>query len=225
MHPTGFPLYTLVGWLFSHLLPIGNVAWRVSLLSALAGALTVDRLFVSARLLGASWFLALGAAVLFATSGIVWYHMTEASVCVLATLFAVASLECALRFAVLRGRGWFYGACAFLGAALCTHPVTLWSIPGIAVVLAATPARSRLTLRALATGTVLIALCFTTYAYFPLRSGYVSAHGLDPVRAELGISGQGFWDYDHPSTRTGFIKLVTGSEQRAPSQVADVLDP
>ena len=224
MHPTGFPLYTLVGWLFSHLLPFGNVAWRMSLLSAVAAALAVDRLFVTARLLGASWFLALSGALLFATCDIVWYHVTEASVAALATLFAVATLECAIRFALLRSRRWYYTACAFLGAALCTHPITLWSIPGLAVAIVGTPARMLLTVRTLAVGMALVALSFTAYVYFPLRSGYVSTHDLDPVRVELGLSGQPFWDYDHPSTAAGFMALVTGSELHASSQVAAAFD-
>ena len=33
-HPTGFPTYTLLGWLWVHLLPVGGVGWRMNLLSA-----------------------------------------------------------------------------------------------------------------------------------------------------------------------------------------------
>ena len=36
-HPPGYPTYAMVGWLFSHL-PIGAIAWRYSLLSAVAVA-------------------------------------------------------------------------------------------------------------------------------------------------------------------------------------------
>ena len=38
-HAPGFPLYTALGWLWSHLLPIGRIAWRLNLLSAVCGAL------------------------------------------------------------------------------------------------------------------------------------------------------------------------------------------
>ncbi len=34
-HPTGFPTYTMLGWLWSQL-PIGEVAWRMNLLSAVS---------------------------------------------------------------------------------------------------------------------------------------------------------------------------------------------
>ena len=39
-HPTGYPLYTLLGKLFTFL-PVGNVAFRVNLMSAIFGAGTV----------------------------------------------------------------------------------------------------------------------------------------------------------------------------------------
>ena len=37
-HPTGYPLYTLLGHLWLNLLPVGDVAWGMNLFSALAGA-------------------------------------------------------------------------------------------------------------------------------------------------------------------------------------------
>ena len=40
-HPTGYPLYLLLGWVWSHILPIGDVAYRMNLFSALWAALAV----------------------------------------------------------------------------------------------------------------------------------------------------------------------------------------
>lgn len=37
-HPTGYPLWTLLAWLFQ-LLPIGNAAWEINLFSGFCGAL------------------------------------------------------------------------------------------------------------------------------------------------------------------------------------------
>jgi hypothetical protein len=49
-HPPGYPLFTLVGHLFSHL-PFGSVAYRVHLASALFGALTGAAAWLCARAL------------------------------------------------------------------------------------------------------------------------------------------------------------------------------
>src|SRR5690242_5535854 len=64
-HPPGYPIFTMVGHLFSKL-PLGSVAYRVHLASAFFGALTCGVMWLCARHLGlgrlASWVavLALG---------------------------------------------------------------------------------------------------------------------------------------------------------------------
>jgi len=40
-HPTGYPLYLLLGWAWSHALPIGDVAYRMNLFSGVWAALAV----------------------------------------------------------------------------------------------------------------------------------------------------------------------------------------
>ena len=65
-HPPGYPLFTLLGKL-STLLPVGSVAYRVHLLSALFGALTCALLWLCARQLvegrAAAYLAALGFGV------------------------------------------------------------------------------------------------------------------------------------------------------------------
>lgn len=39
-HPPGYPVWTIYGWLFTKLLPFSNIAWRLAISSAVAGALT-----------------------------------------------------------------------------------------------------------------------------------------------------------------------------------------
>jgi hypothetical protein len=44
-HSPGYPLYTWLGFLFSHLLPLGDVAYRINLMSAVMGALAAGGLY------------------------------------------------------------------------------------------------------------------------------------------------------------------------------------
>lgn len=48
-HPPGYPLYTLIGGLWSHLFPWGDILWRINLLSALLAALTLTLIFDTVR--------------------------------------------------------------------------------------------------------------------------------------------------------------------------------
>jgi hypothetical protein len=44
-HSPGYPLYTWLGFLFSHLIPLGDVAYRINLMSAVMGALAAGGLY------------------------------------------------------------------------------------------------------------------------------------------------------------------------------------
>ncbi len=106
-HPTGYPLYILLGWLWTHLLPVGEVAWRMNLLSALFAALAVGLTYaiaqnlldttlpdtpVPARVIAA----ALAAATLAVTHTF-WSQAIIAEVYTLHTLLVAGILWIALR--------------------------------------------------------------------------------------------------------------------------------
>jgi len=97
-HPTGYPLYTLLGKLFT-LLPWHNVAWRVNLLSAVAGALTVAFVYLVARQLVARRLPALLGAVALAVSPVFWSQAVVAEVYTLTGAFVALLLWLALRWA------------------------------------------------------------------------------------------------------------------------------
>ena len=104
-HATGYPLYMLLGKLFS-LGPWSNVAWAVNALSAVAGALTVALTYLIGRELtrpgdgsvGRRWPALLGAAAL-AVSPVFWSQAVIAEVYTLNSAFFAALLWLALRWA------------------------------------------------------------------------------------------------------------------------------
>ena len=76
-HTTGFPLYTLLGWLFS-LLPVGSVAYRADLLSAAAAAASVAVAVLIAGRLAVRPLVALAAAVALTGTSTLWEEATFA---------------------------------------------------------------------------------------------------------------------------------------------------
>jgi hypothetical protein len=97
-HPTGYPLYTLLGKLYT-LLPWHDVAWRVNLLSAVAGALTVALVYLVARQLTARRLAAVFGAVALAASPVFWSQAVVAEVYTLTAAFVALLLWLALRWA------------------------------------------------------------------------------------------------------------------------------
>src|SRR5512132_2849190 len=61
-HPTGYPLYTILGWLWSWL-PLGTPAWRVNLFSAVAASLAVGAVYLVARVIGQARAVAAAVAL------------------------------------------------------------------------------------------------------------------------------------------------------------------
>src|SRR5262247_3491914 len=79
-HPTGYPLYTILGWLWSHLPLGGTPAWRMNLFSALTAALAVGAVYLAGRELGQPPLVASAAALALATSQTFWSQATIAEV-------------------------------------------------------------------------------------------------------------------------------------------------
>ena len=100
-HNPGYPLYLVLSGLFARL-PIGNLAWRINLLSAAGAALFVLLQVRLARLLGAGPAVAAAVALAAGFGPVLWSQ---------ATLAEVYSLAAALLSAVLVALvGWGTGA-------------------------------------------------------------------------------------------------------------------
>jgi 4-amino-4-deoxy-L-arabinose transferase-like glycosyltransferase len=209
-HPPGYPLYTLTGWVFTHAMPLGSVAFRMSALSALALAATcwfVWRIVVDG---GGDALAGLCAALLFAFSEDTWAHATRAEPHALVALAAVALLCFLLRW-LAHGRTRDLCASALaLGLGIAVHPVVALTLPGVlvAVVARAHQTDARVLRRA---AVIAVAAAAVWFCYLPLRSAYVNAERVDPL-ASYGIVGSAFWNYDDPVLVDNFVALVTGRE-------------
>ncbi len=106
-HPTGYPLYLILGWLWSHLLPLGTPAWRMNVFSALWGAIAVGVTYLAAAALiaqAAPWLpnlarrlAAVVAAMTLATNPTFWSQAVIAEVYTLHGLLTALMLWLALR--------------------------------------------------------------------------------------------------------------------------------
>ena len=89
-HPSGYPLYVLLGKLWITLLPIGSVAFRMSLFSAFFGALACGLFYAMARRQGLSAAAGLLGALCLAFAPSFWSEATVQRVYTLNGFFVVA---------------------------------------------------------------------------------------------------------------------------------------
>jgi hypothetical protein len=87
-HPPGYPLYILLGKLFT-LIPLGSIAFRVNFLSCVLGALTIFFIYKIFQRLGLSALSSFIASQLLAFQYSFWLYSITAEVYSLNNLFAV----------------------------------------------------------------------------------------------------------------------------------------
>jgi hypothetical protein len=133
-HPTGYPLYTLTGWLWTHLLPGGSAAWRLNLFSAVAGAAAIAVLYHCARALGQPRVVAAAAALALATAPTFWSQATIAEVYALAALLQALLVLALLRWRAQRWPFWAIGLA--LGLGLAHHRTIVLMLPGALLFIA-----------------------------------------------------------------------------------------
>ena len=169
-HPSGYPLYVLLGKLWTLLVPLGSIAWRMSLFSAAAAAIACGWLFVAVRRLGATRPPALLAALLLAFAPSFWGEANVQRVYALNALFLIAAVDLTLRWSVDRNRRWLVAAAGVCGLGATNH--TFMAVAALAIGLAValdTPALLRQGRLVLA-GAGAFALGLLPYAWLPWRS-------------------------------------------------------
>jgi hypothetical protein len=197
MHPTGYPLFVLVGKLFS-LLPVESAAYRANLLSAMAAAGLVGMVVLIAVRLGVRPVIAAGAGLCLAFTGTLWQEAVFSEMNSLHALLVALVLHRALVWrAERRDRDLVIGA--FLGG-LCAanHGLAITVIP-IVMLFVIVNARHEIAKRpaVLLKAGGAFALGLLPYLYLPLRA----IAGPSPVYGRFLT-----WD--------GFIGYVSGAQFR-----------
>jgi hypothetical protein len=198
-HPPGAPAYLLLAHVFTWL-PIGDIGYRVNLLSAITGAATAVLVFrIMMRLSGETW-LALATAWLIAVSYYAWSAAIVAELyapqaCVTAALIALA-----LRWRAEPRPGLFCTLCALAGLGLGVHLSLVLMLPGLAVLALGPPLRRRPGPRLLIGGALCGLLGAAVYLYLPIRM--LADLPLNPARD--------YWQVD-PASWDGFWWMVSGA--------------
>ncbi len=166
---TGYPLYLMLGWLWAHL-PIGDVGYRLNLLSAVCGAATVylgDRIL---RRLAVGTWASLGALGLLATAPFFWGLALVAEVYTMHTALMAGVVLLLLRWreqpTALR-----LGQVALLGGlSMGHHLATALLVPGCLAFVLGTAPRQVMRPRSLAAMVLGGLAGLAVYLYLPIRS-------------------------------------------------------
>jgi hypothetical protein len=114
------PLFYLLAGVVKGI-PVGNLPWRVNMLAALCGAVTVANLWLFVRLWLGKSLPALVAALSLGLAHTFWRHASIAETYTLWTALFTGELILLLRFTQTRRRGFLYALALVNGLALSVH--------------------------------------------------------------------------------------------------------
>lgn len=201
---TGYPLYLLLGRIWSWL-PVGDVGYRLNLLSAVSGALTIWLLWhILARLKVNIWARA-GALGLLATAPYFWALSLIAEVYTLHTVLMSAVILLMLRWYERPTLGRLVPAVFLLALSLGNHAATVLLAPACLILVLIRAPRLALHPRTwLAAGVALVA-GLSVYLYLPLL------YSTNPAFNYAGVfNAAGEFVPVDLTTPSGFWWLISG---------------
>jgi Protein of unknown function (DUF2723)/Bovine immunodeficiency virus surface protein (SU) len=190
-HPTGFPLYVLLGRLWLTIEPFGSVAWRMNLFAAVVVSAAAAVAALIAVRLGARPLLALAAGMTLTAVGTVWDSATVAEVNGLHLLLVAALLFLAVRWRdERRDRDFLLGALCG-GLAASNHLLALAALAVLVPVVVWAGRRELLARPWLVpAGALFVLLGLTPYLFIPLRVALSGPTEYPALRMWSGI-----WDH------------------------------
>ncbi len=186
VHPTGYPLFLILGGLVQHILPLGNPAFRLNMFTAATAALTVAVVFLVIHRTLHHRLPSLVGAATFAVTTTFWRDATAAEVYAPAALFLALLILLALKWQESPTAGWFGTFALVQGLALTHHRTILLWVPGFLLFFAIVAWHRRLTAAnfGLIRAGLFCVLPLLLYLYIPIRapSSPYAALALGPNR-------------------------------------------
>jgi hypothetical protein len=130
-HATGYPLYIALDQAWVSIVPVGSLAWRVNLLSAVLGAAAVGVLYVLLRILEVRPVVAAGTALVFALSPTYWSQAVVAEVYTLHILFLVTVTACLAHWRKGGAEAWLLVGLCVYALSFGHHLTTGLALPGV----------------------------------------------------------------------------------------------
>lgn len=189
-HPPGYPLWTLLCGIFTHLLPLGSVAWRANLFSAVCSAGAAVVAYAALREVGVSRPIAAAASLTWIWSRWSWSQSVITEVYSLNSLLTVGVLWCGLRWYRTRSNRPLLAASLLMGLGMANHhSIALVGLALVIWILVQQPGlvkQSRLVLCCVA----MFVVGLLPYVYLPVR-----AQADPPINWGDPSNAQRFWEH------------------------------
>ncbi|MFP6583307.1 MAG: DUF2723 domain-containing protein [Candidatus Hydrogenedentota bacterium] len=201
-HPTGYPLWTMLAHAFIKLIPFGEVAWRVNLMSAFWASGTVALVVLTLRSLQVGRLAAGLAGLVLAYSREFWEQSVIAEVYTLNAFFVVMCIYLLLDWTRTRSTITIYLFTLIYSLSLSNHSTMYLLGPVFLVYLFAIDRRLIRQGKTLGIAAILFVCGLLVHLYLPIRS--MANPAMDWGNPE---TLQNFWNV---FTRVQYSSMMTG---------------
>lgn len=169
MVPTGYPTFSILGKLFS-LIPFGDLAYRLNLISAIFGACTILFLFLATNKLIKNAFISLAGSLTFAFLYSYWTVANRLEFDTINSFFITLILYSAFSYTEEKTRKNLYFFSASLGLSLTNHPIAFFIMPAFILYIILVNPHIFKSIKAVLLSILFFLLPLSLYAWLPIRS-------------------------------------------------------
>ncbi|HLE48571.1 MAG TPA: DUF2723 domain-containing protein [Patescibacteria group bacterium] len=130
-HPSGYPLYTILGIIFSNIPFDIPIAWKIGLLSSILSSLSAVIAFLIIKLLCKNSFLSFLSTLILATSYPVWLFAEVAEVFALHIFLLLLVILSEIKFLETKKKKYIYLIALLFGLALSNNLTSILLAPSI----------------------------------------------------------------------------------------------
>lgn len=196
-HPSGYPLYVILGKIFTLLVPFGDLAWKVNVFSAFCSAIAVGLLYLLLKKITTNTIIASVTALFFASGGLFWSQAIRAEVYGLNTACMLGIMLLAYLWFEKTEKRDFRTAHKLLfwltflyGLSIGNHHLMLMMGPPLALFILLVQPKMLFDFRVLTKAIGFFLLGLSIYLFLPFRASYQPV-----INWGNPITWQSFWDH------------------------------
>jgi 4-amino-4-deoxy-L-arabinose transferase-like glycosyltransferase len=211
-HPSGYPLHTLLGWLFSKIIFFGDVGWRVNVMSAFFAAGTITILYFTLKRLLKNDIIAFCFSLFFAFTDIFWSQAIRAEVYSLNIFLLALITYLLLLWSQTDKRKYLYLTALTFGLSLCNHHMMMLAAPPILIFIIINKWRVITNAKTVLICLLLLLAGLIPYAYLPIRTAIAPYDNPAYIKHEGLYTWDKFTAFVGRNIYGGTISIPTSSE-------------
>ncbi len=209
-HPSGYPLHTLLGKLFSILIPFSNPGWRLNIMSGFFAAATATMLFLLLKRITKNDLVSMAGSFFFAFTDFFWSQSNRTEVYSLNMFFLILLIYLLYRWHESQENLWLYLSAFSFGLSLTNHHLMVLAGPAIIIFVILRKWRVILDYKLVIFCILLFTLGLSVYAYLPLRTAFGGPYDNPAFIEHNGLhTWQNFLDFVNRKIYGGTVSIPT----------------